>query len=78
MIGFLVPVPIYLYIVVSKSKPMPSVYNANGEVRARSHADEEYRTDVQKHMSPFKFLYEPYERRCSFHRIVSAMELFII
>eukprot|EP00474_Spongospora_subterranea_P004981 CRZ05439.1 hypothetical protein [Spongospora subterranea] len=79
IIFFIIPTPIVFYHIIERNKPQPSLYDKEGLLREGGYTDANYRDDLKSNLSPFKGLYEPYERRWAYHKVVvMVMKLLIV
>jgi hypothetical protein len=74
-INYLLLVPYMFYVVIQRNKPKERFYDEEGELRkgAVAYTDADYRADLIKDKSPYKSLYESYERKWAFYKVIGMV-----
>lgn len=81
LIVYLLPTPFLFHRIISKYKPQVSLYDEEGKIRAgdQAYTDDDYKRDLAKDANPYKSLYEGYERKWAFYKVlVMVFKLFLI
>ena len=73
MILYVIPLPIILWIVIKKYKPIPSMFDAEGNQRVGGYTDNDYKEDLEKDECPYKTIYNGYERKWSHYKVISLL-----
>eukprot|EP00386_Alphamonas_edax_P004953 GDKI01015574.1.p1 GENE.GDKI01015574.1~~GDKI01015574.1.p1 ORF type:complete len:1029 (+),score=214.61 GDKI01015574.1:174-3260(+) len=66
----LIPMPIVLAVLVKNNKPKIKLYDEEGNVKVGGFNDDDYRRALAKDVSPFRSLYDAYERKWAFFKVV--------
>eukprot|EP01006_Ploeotia_vitrea_P040253 TRINITY_DN66415_c3_g3_i1.p1 TRINITY_DN66415_c3_g3~~TRINITY_DN66415_c3_g3_i1.p1 ORF type:complete len:1005 (+),score=605.70 TRINITY_DN66415_c3_g3_i1:224-3238(+) len=69
---FLIPIPILFYKLIQKYKPRERLYDSEGKLQQGENAytDADYKMDLDKDHSPYKYLYDAYERKWAFYKVL--------
>eukprot|EP00484_Ammonia_sp_Unknown_P027936 CAMPEP_0197047768 /NCGR_PEP_ID=MMETSP1384-20130603/23220_1 /TAXON_ID=29189 /ORGANISM="Ammonia sp." /LENGTH=889 /DNA_ID=CAMNT_0042479767 /DNA_START=357 /DNA_END=3026 /DNA_ORIENTATION=+ len=70
---YIVPFPIVLYRLVQRNKPVPSLFDAEGNQRVGGYTESDYRADLDKDECPYKVLYDGYERDWAFYKVFALV-----
>ena len=70
LLVFIIPLPIILYRIVQRNKPVPSLFDAEGNRRVGGYTDADYRADLDEDQCPYKILYDGYERNWAYYKVV--------
>lgn len=75
LLGFILPIPICMFRIVQTNKPRVSLYDAEGKLRQgdKAYTDDDYRRDLEKDISPYKTLYDGYERKWSYYKVITMV-----
>ncbi|CEP02441.1 hypothetical protein PBRA_009025 [Plasmodiophora brassicae] len=76
---FAVPMPFYFYRIIQANIPKPSMYDDDGKLREGGYTDANYREDLKKNISPFKSMFQAYERKAAYSKvIVMVMKVLLV
>jgi hypothetical protein len=75
LVFFLIPIPYVFFKIIQMEKPKVSLYDAEGKLKKgdTAYTDADYRKDLDKDTSPFRILYDGYERRWAFYKVIVMM-----
>jgi len=70
LLVYVVPLPLVLWRVVIKNKPTTTLFDAEGDLRVGGYTKGDYRADLDKDKSPYKPVYNGYERDWSTYKVI--------
>ena len=60
--------PLFSFRLIVKNRPQPVLFDEEGN--AREYTDEHYRLDLARDSCPYNFLYQGYERKWAFYKVI--------
>eukprot|EP01083_Nonionella_stella_P262556 892671_1 len=77
LLVYIIPSPFMFYVIIQRNKPVPSLFDAEGNERVGGYTDADYRDDLEKDECPYKIVYDGYEREWAHYKVI-AMVIKII